>query len=174
VRTSGIRQTQELGGLIERLTRRVIPRFAEKLLTTDALRLNEHRVPARDQERNVRERRRLRFKEGGEQMALEMMDANGWNTPGIRKAPGQSGAGEKRPDEPRPGRISHPLKIGRRAARSLKRAANERQKALNVIPRGQFRDYPAKDPMQLDLAEQLMRQETPLTIEHRHSTFITG
>jgi hypothetical protein len=45
---------------------------------------------------------------------------------------------------------------------------------LNVISRRQLRHYPAEDPMQLDLAEKLMRQQTALAVENGHGAFVTG
>jgi hypothetical protein len=41
-----------------------------------------------------------------------------------------------------------------------------------VISRGQLRDHPAVEPMQLDLAEQLVRQEAAVAIQDRGGTLI--
>ncbi len=51
--TAGIRQAQEFGGLVEGLTGRVVPGLAEKAIAANLADLNEHRVPAGDQQRHM-------------------------------------------------------------------------------------------------------------------------
>jgi hypothetical protein len=43
-----------------------------------------------------------------------------------------------------------------------------------MIARGKFRHHPAIQPVQIDLAEQLVRQQAALVVEHRHGAFVTG
>ena len=46
--------------------------------------------------------------------------------------------------------------------------------APQMIARGQLRDYAAKEAMQLDLAPELVRQQSALGIEYGYRTLIAG
>ena len=50
----------------------------------------------------------------------------------------------------------------------------QRQQALHVVARGEFRHDAAKSLVQVDLGEQLVRQQAALAVEHRGGAFVAG
>ena len=56
------------------------------------------------------------------------------------------------PTSPGPAGVRHPLQFFGSSGRGAERRAHQRQQALDVVARRQFRDHTAKDAVQVDLA----------------------
>jgi hypothetical protein len=118
--------------------------------------------------------RGLGLQQRREQMSFEVMDPYSGLAPGIRQAARQGGAGQKGPDQAGSSGVGDAVQLGRSGFRLLHRAANERQKSANVIPGCQLRHNAAENTMQIDLAEELMGQQTLSPVQHGDGTLITG
>src|SRR5207244_75774 len=76
LRTTRVRQPQELRGLVESFARRIIARLSQQPVTANGLHFDQHGVPAGDQQRDVRKGRRLRLKQRSKQVPLEVVHAD--------------------------------------------------------------------------------------------------
>ncbi len=131
-------------------------------------------MPAGHEQGDVRKRRRVRFEQRRQQVTFQVMDANRRFAPGISQAPGQRGPREKRADQAGACGIGDPVELGRTRFRPIQRGSNERQKAANVVPGSQFRHDSTKNPMQVDLAEELMGEQPFVPVEHGYGAFVAG
>src|SRR5690606_40674568 len=71
-------------------------RSSDLRVSTDTLNFDEHRVPARNEERHVRERRGLRLEQGRQQVAFEVMHPEGGQLPRIGQRPAERGTGDRK------------------------------------------------------------------------------
>jgi hypothetical protein len=174
LRPTRVRQAEEFRGFVESLPGRVVAARPQDLVRTDGAHLDEERMSAGDQQRQVWEGRGLTFEQRRQQVALQMMNAEGGHIPGIGETARQARSGEQRSDEARPCGIGDPADITRGAARVLQRALNQRQQAPDVIARCEFRHHATVRAMQLHLAVELVRQQAGARIQHRGSALVTG
>jgi len=161
---TGIRQTEELRRFVERLTRRVVPGFAQADVSTNPLHFYELRMSARHQQRDVRERRRLRLEQRREQVAFEVMHADGRPVPGVSEAACEGGTRQKCADQAGASGVGDAIQLGWPGIGLGQRGTHQWQQPTHVIPRGQLRNDPAEDPMQVYLAEKLVGQQAALAI----------
>jgi len=131
-------------------------------------------MAAGDKQRQVREGRWLGLEERREEVSFEMVYPDRWQPPCVREAARQGGAGEQRPDEAGSRRIRHAVQVARAGARPLQRALDQRQQPPHVVAGGELRDHATIRAVQLDLAEELVREEPRACIEHRGGTLVTG
>ncbi|MBV6418065.1 MAG: hypothetical protein CMLOHMNK_02845 [Steroidobacteraceae bacterium] len=172
--SAGIRQAEELRGLVEGFAGRVIARLAEHAIVTDAAHVDEHRVTARDEQRDVRETRRIGLEERREQMPLEMVHVDGRHAPRVREAARERGAGQQRTDETGTRRAGDAVDVTAIRTGRRERLAHERHEAAHMIARGEFRHDAAIEAMQVDLRMQDMREQSATLVEDGDGAFITG
>ena len=123
LRPARIRQAQQLGALVESLARGIVAGLPEHPVVADAAHLDQHRVAAGYQQRDMRERRCRRFQHRRQQMAFEMMHADRRHLPAETqaRAPAPRRSATRRPGRDRP---------CRRPLRSRRRGFRHRQSAL--------------------------------------------
>ena len=129
-------------------------------------------MTAGNEQREVWERRWLGFEQRGEQVPLQMVHSNRRHPPRIRETACEGGTGEQRPDQPGSGGIGDAVQLARVRGGSLQRTLHQWQETPHVVTRGELGHDTAKRAVQLDLAEQLVRQEPRACIEHRSGTFV--
>ena len=171
---AGIRETQELGGLVESFARRIVDRLSEQPIVRKRRNVDQQGVAARHQQRQERKVRRIAFEHGRHQVAFEMMDADRRATPGIGKASAEGRSDQQGADEARPRRIGNRIDVGRRGTRLGQRGTGQRQDTADVVPRSQLRYHPPIAVVHLGLAVQAMGQEAPFLVEDGNRGFIAG
>ena len=174
VRSAGIRQPEQLRALVEGLARGIVAGLAEQPVIADALRLDEHGVAARDQQRHVREGRRVGLERGREQVTLQMMHPHRRQPPGGSERAGERGPGQQRADQARAGRVGDAVEVGRTGIGVAQHPVDERQQALDMVPRGELGDHPAVDAVQFHLREERMRQQPPPIVEDGGGGLVAG
>jgi len=174
LRAARIRQPQELGALVEGLPGRIVAAGAQHAVATHAGRLDQQRVPAGHQQRQVRERRRIRFQERRQQMSFEVMHADRRHAPRVGEAARQRGAGKQRADEAGACGVGDPVELPGRGGGTLERQPHQGQQAPDVIARGELRHDAPVGAVQLHLAEELVREQPRARIQHRGGALVAG
>ena len=77
-RPARVAQAQQLGGFVEGLARGVVDGLAQDGVAPHPVHPHELRVPARDEQRDKREFRRVRAQEWRQQVALQVVHAQHW------------------------------------------------------------------------------------------------
>ena len=113
VRASGIRQPQELRGLVESLARRIIDRLPEHPVIAEGTDIDQQGVSPGNQQGQERKLRRIRLEHGSHQMSFQMMDTDRRAGPGICKASPKRRPHQKGADEARAGSVGHGIDIRR-------------------------------------------------------------
>ena len=152
LRTTGILQPHQLGGLVECLARRIIQRLAEQLVLTDAIDPNQLGMPARHQQSDERKSRRLFFQHRRQQMAFHMVHTERRNIPGERQCLGTGRSHEERTDQAGAGGVGDGVDVNRNATGFAQHLTDQRQHSLDVIARSQLRHYAAIYTVQINLA----------------------
>src|SRR5690606_27026603 len=98
---AGVRQPEQLCGLVERFAGRVIDRRADDVVLPEPANFREQGMPARDEQREKRKFGRLALEHRREQMAFEMMYADSRALPGEGEAASNRGADQQCADETR-------------------------------------------------------------------------
>ena len=107
-------------------------------------------------------------------MAFHMVHADRRNAPGEGQRLGAGGADQQRADQSGTGRVGDRVDVAGRALRLVQYLADQRQHALDVIARGQFRHHAAIHAVLLDLAEQRIGQQAALAVVERDTGFVAG
>src|SRR5690606_20042036 len=81
-RATGVAQPHQFGSLVEGFTGGIVHRLTQQLVTANAVYAHQLRMPTRNQQGDERERWRLFFEHGRQQMAFHMMHADGRYAPG--------------------------------------------------------------------------------------------
>ena len=109
-----------------------------------------------------------------QQMPFQVMHPQGRHAPGKGEGPGQSGARQQGPDQTGARGIGDAVDLPRQRAGTAQDLPHQRQQPLHVVTRGQFRHHAPVEAVQLDLAENGVRQQTALAVEHGNGAFIAG
>ncbi len=171
---AGIVETEYLGDLVERLARRIIERFAENPVASDAIHPHQLRVSARDQQGHERKLRRLGFEHRRQQVRFHMVHADCRDTPGKRQRTGKATTDQQRPEQARPRGIGHAVDTPGLQPRLAQHLPHQRQQLPDVIARGEFRHHAAVLGMHRDLAVEHVRQQAAVRIVDRDPGFIAG
>jgi ribosomal protein L37AE/L43A len=129
-------------------------------------------MASRYQQGNMRKGRGFRFEQRRQQMPLEVVHTDCRDVPGIGQTSRQRGTCKQCADETRPRGVSNAVEICRKCRRLCHSAPYDWQQSTNVIPRRELRHDAAEHPMQIDLAEYLMRKQAPFAIQHGDGAFI--
>jgi hypothetical protein len=158
-RPAGIAKAQRLRALVERLARRIVHGFAEQLVSAHARDAHQLGVPARDQQRDERELRRVVRQKGRQQMSLEVVNAQ--RRPPERGSQGarHPGAHEQCTGQPRAACERNHIDLAQFAARRRKNLLRQGQQAPDVVARGQLGHDAAEPPVHVDLAVQSLRAQ---------------
>ena len=158
-RATGVTQTQQLGAFVKGLAGRIINRLPQQGVLAHPFDAHQLGVPARDQEGDKGEGGRLGSEQGRQQMAFEVVHADGGNAQrqcqrvaGCRAH--QQGAGQARA-----AREGDGVEIARANLRFVQHAPGQRQHAPDVIARRQLRDHAAVVFMHRHLRMQGLRQQ---------------
>jgi len=163
-RPTGVVQPNELGGLVERLAGRIVQALAEQLVLTDAIDAHQLGMTAGNQQGDERKRRRGFFQHGRQQMALHVVYTDGRDIPGKGQGLGAGGTDQECADQPGACGIGDGVDFGGHAARFVQHLADQRQHALDVIARCELGHHAAEYAVQVDLTEQRIGQQAPLTV----------
>lgn len=174
ISTARVIQPHQLGGLVESFTGSVVQRLAEQLVLADAIDAHQLSVPTRNQQSDERKGRRLLFQHRCQQVTFHMVHTDGRHAPGKSQRLSAGRSHQQRADQARACRVSQCVDIAGLLAGLIQHLADQRQHALDVIARGQFRHDAAVDAMQVDLAEQGVSQQAALTVIERDAGFIAG
>ena len=131
-------------------------------------------MAARDEQREVRKGRWLGLEQRGEQVSLQVVHADRRKPPGVREAAREGGAGEQCPDEPRAGRVGDPVQVLRLRARAFQCPSGQGQEPADMIARGELGHDAPIGAVQVHLAEELVREQARVRIQHRGGTLVTG
>ena len=107
-------------------------------------------------------------------MALQMMHADHRHIPGITQRTGDRGANQERADQSRPGGIGNAVNGLRRGSCLGDGLVDHRQQPFDVVPRGQFGYHPAMLAVQLDLAENPVREQALVAVKHGNGGLVAG
>jgi len=109
--TAGIRQAEELRGLVERLARRVVQRVAEQAVGADARDIEELAVPPGHEQRHERKVGPRLGEQRGQEMPFEMMNADHGLAERDAQRVGNAGADEQRAREAGPLRVRDAVEV---------------------------------------------------------------
>jgi hypothetical protein len=107
-------EAEQLRGLVEGLAGRVVERVAEHPVVADRPHVDEHRVPTRNEQREIRESGPVGLELRGEQVTLEVVHADRGHAPRIGEAARQGRPDQQCADEAGPGRVGDAVDPGRR------------------------------------------------------------
>jgi hypothetical protein len=107
-------------------------------------------------------------------MAFQVMDADCRQFPAVRQRARQRRAAQQRADQAGACGVGDAVQLPGRGGGRAERISHQRQQALHVIARCQFRHHAAIHPMQVDLAPQAVGEQPALLVQHRHGAFIAG
>ena len=105
-------------------------------------------------------------------MAFHMMYTDRRHAPGECHRLRAGRANQQGADEPGPRGVSYRIDLARLAPGFGEHLANQGEHAFDVITRGQLRDHPAIDPVQVDLTEQGIVQQAMLAVVQRDTGFV--
>ena len=175
LRATRVGQAQELRGLVEGLPGRIVAGLPEQPVGADALDLDQHGCGRR------RPAARHAEKAAAQAPAAAPADAppdDGRPAPAPpRRRPGSGARAapvSSAPDQAGAGGIGDAIQLAGRGPGGAQHLAQQRQQPLDMVAGGQFRHHPAVDAVQLDLAENGVRQQAAFAVEHGGGAFITG
>ena len=174
LRSAGIGQAEQLRTFVESLARRIVTRLAEQRVRTDRARLDQHGVTAGHQQRQMRKRRRIGLEQRREQMPLEMVNADRRHAPGIGQRTRECRATEQRADQSGSGGVRDAVDVRSRGSRPRQRRLDQRQQALHVVARGKLGHHATVNTVQIDLREQLVREQPAVRVEHGGGGLVAG
>ncbi len=167
-------QPQQFRALVERLTGGIVTGLTEQRVVAEPTRFDQHRVATGHEQREVWEGRRVGLEQRSEEVTLEVMDADGGQSPRKGQRPGERGARQKRTDQARSGRVGHAIEFGCAGTGFIQRPLDQRQQALDMVARSQFRDHTTVGLVQIDLGVQHMREQAAAVIEDGDGGFVAG
>ncbi len=94
LRTSRIGQTQKLGTFIKGLPSRIVAGLAQQPVVAQGSGFDQHRVPARHQQGQVRKARRGGLEQRRQQVPFQVMDAQGGQSPPMGERARQRGTAQ--------------------------------------------------------------------------------
>ena len=149
-RSAGKAETQELGGLVERLAQGVVDGGAEALVGADAFDDQELGVAAGDQQQQVRRGEVLRQTDG-QGMGFEVVDGNEVEVVRKRDGLGRHHADQQAADQPGPAGRGHGIKRGELHAGRAHGLGDDLVEALHMRARRNLRHDAAEAAMRLPL-----------------------
>ena len=171
---AGIAEPEHLRGLVERLAGRVVQRLAEQPVAPDALDLHQLGVTARDEQRDERERRRGLREKRREQVSLQVMHADHRHAEPVSEPGGDARADEQRARKPRPFGVRDRVHLIESRTRVGEHAPHERQRAADVIARGELRHDAAVFGVQRGLRVNFVREQAARAVVQRDACLIAG
>ncbi len=173
-RSPGIAEAQELGGLVEGLSRCIVQRLAEHPVSADTRDFDQHGVPARDLQRNIRKFRGIRLKRRRQQVAFEVVHADHRHAQRVTERARHAGPHQQCPDQAGSRRIGNPVNGLQREPGPGQGLLDHRQQARDVVARGEFRHHAAMRGMNGHLAENPVRDQAPVAVVDGHRGLVAG
>src|SRR5262249_1602744 len=136
--------------------------------------LDEERMAARNEQRQMGKGRWLGLEQRGEEVSLQVVHPDRRHTPRVCQAARERRAREKCPDQAGSGRVGYAVQLARVGVRPLQPAADLWQPPPHGVGGGELRAHAAVRAVQLYLTVELMREQPRVCIEHRGSTLVTG
>lgn len=161
---AGIIQPHQLGGLVERLTGRIIDGLPQHFVVTDPADTHQQGVSAGDQQRHKREFRRIIFQHRGQQVSFHMVHAHRGLVPRKRQAAADGRPHQQSAHQARTTGISDPVDIILAAPGMRHRFLDQRDGLTNMITRRQLWYDAAVIGVQLHLTVQPVRHQPLLDI----------
>ena len=119
-------------------------------------------------------RRRRILQQRRQQVALQVVHADGRQPPAIGEGLRQRRAGQQRADQAGTRRIGDAAEFRRPGPGRRQGLAHQGQQAAHVIARGQLGHHAAVQPVQVDLAVESCASRPRIVVEHRHGALIAG
>ena len=173
-RTAGVRQSHQLGGLVEGFTGSIIHGFAQHFVLANTVHPDQLGMPAGDQQSHKGKGGRLFFQHGRQQVAFHMVNAQRRHAPGEGERPSACAPDQQRTDQTRAGGVNHTVHIPFLNACLGEHLAHQRNQPFDVVTGGQLGHDPAVHAVQVDLAEQGVGQQASLAVVQGDAGFITG
>ncbi len=171
MRAAGVGQAEELAHLVEGLARGVVLRLAEQAVAAGGGDLDEHRVPAADDEADAGAHAFRGAKERREQVALQVVDGE----PGFAEADGEAlgggGAEHERGGQAGAARRGEGVHIFQGDPGGGEGAPDDGPERAEMIARGDFGDDAAGGGVEGDLRGDFAGQEL-LAAQERDGGFI--
>ena len=134
---AGITQLHELGDFVEGFAGRVVAGLPEHRVAAEILDQEECGVAAGHDQRQEWHRHAL-FEHRGEQMALDVVDADHRQTAGLRQSLGEHQSDQQRSDQAGSARHGDRVQVAEAASGGLQRLPYHRQDRDDVIARGEL------------------------------------
>ena len=173
-RAAGIGHAEQPRDLVKALPCCVVARAAQNAQLRIVLDVDEHGVPAGDDEA---QKRRLQVRVGqivGRDMALDVVDRNERHIERQCSRLGKIHADEQRADKA--GRIGHGdgVQLAARQAGVLQRLLGKTVDGLNMLARGDLRHNAAVFTVQRNLRGDTVRQDTPSVLYDGNGSLVAG
>src|SRR3990172_3794502 len=165
---------EKLRALVEGSAGRVVPRLADHLVAERLTRQVERRVAARDHEGQKGIGGAGLLEKRGENVALEMVDADQREPPDVGEGLRHRAADEERPDEARPLGHRDGLQIGEGDPGVTERLLDDRDDDLEVAPRRQLGHHAAVGRVDLVLGGHDGGQDLRAVRQDRRRRLVAG
>ncbi len=169
-----VAQPQELGGLVEGLPRRIVSGLPEDLVITDTSDPDQHGMPSRHQQGQEGKLGGPGLEQGGQQVTLHMMDADGRHVQRPRQAAAESRPDQQRPDQPRPRGVGDTVDLVEPGTRLGQGAADQGNQVPDVIPGGKLGHHSPVFGMERRLGAQGMGEQPAVGVVQGDSRLIAG
>ncbi len=175
-RAARIPQSEQLGGLVERLAGGVVDCLAQHLVAPHAVHPHQLRVAAGHQQRDERELRWIGRQERRHQVAFQVVHAQRRLAERGRQRARDARAHQERAGQAGPARERDDVDVALRQRRIGQRRLEQRQHTPDVVARRQLRHHPAVGLVHADLAVQRLRAQAGKfaadCFDQRHAGFV--
>ncbi|OIQ78955.1 beta-galactosidase YesZ [mine drainage metagenome] len=169
---AGVAQAEQLGRFVEGLAGGVVDRLAEHPVAPQGGDVEQHRVPARHEQRNEGEIQRRVRQQRRQQMTFEVVHAQQRPVGGQRQRRGQPGTDQQRAGQTGTLRVGDHVDVAQRAAGVGQRALHQRQRARDVVARRQLRDDAAVIAVHRDLRVQRVGEQPVRAVVDCHAGLV--
>ena len=165
--STGIAQTQHLGGLVEGFAQRVVDRRAQPAIPAHALDQQQLAVPARGEQQQIGEFERGIGQAGGQCVAFEMIDRQQRLVPGHGQGLGGDQPDQHPAEQSRSGGSRAGVDVAQRQPGIGQGRGDQRRDPFGVGARGDLGHDPAIGPVCLVLRGDALGQNRPIRRDQR-------
>ncbi len=171
---AGIAQAQDLGGLVERLSRRIVDRRRKPAILAHAIDAQDLAMPARDEQQQIGKFEARIGEARRERMALQMVDRDQRLARCHRQCLGGDEPHHHPADQTRPGGRGDRVDIVQHQPRVLERRLDQRGQHLHMRARRDFGHHAAIGLVRLFLPRQPVRQHGPVRPDQRRRALVAA
>ncbi len=173
-RSAGIRQTEQLGRLVEGLAGRVVLGVAQQPVLPDARDFEQLAVTAGHQQRDERKPGLRLGEQRREQMALHVMHADRGLAQRVAERAGDARAHQQRAGQAGPLRVGDAVEVGKPGPRLGQHPLREGHDPPHMIAGGELGHDAAIDAVHRHLRVQRMREQPAGRVVDGHAGFVAG